>query len=292
MPHLGGHLDLAGVRAGKLVGRGERHIRPEERLDALGRGDGRGPGQAVGVREQQRPLRAHQLGPVEEREALLCLQRDGLDPRLAQGKQGRHHLPTQLDLAAPDQRQRQVGERRQVARGAHAPLRRHDRMDARREEGEEPIHQEGPATGVAQRERVGPQEQHRPDDVPGERRADADGVAHEQVLLELPRIGRRDVRARQVPETGGDPVDDVPGRDEPLHDGPGLLHPDASVDVQAHRHAPAGDRFHVGDGEVRARQDHRVGVDEDPALGAGLPGGREPARSVLGGRTAASWPRA
>ena len=76
--------DLAGVRPGELVGSGEGDVRAEQRLDAHRRGDARGPGQPVGVGEEQRPDRGHQLGAVEEREALLRLERQRLEADLAQ----------------------------------------------------------------------------------------------------------------------------------------------------------------------------------------------------------------
>ena len=47
--------------------------------------------------------------------------------------------PRDLDLAPPDERQREVGERREVAGRADAPLLRHDRMDAEPQEVAEPV---------------------------------------------------------------------------------------------------------------------------------------------------------
>jgi hypothetical protein len=55
---LGGDRDLAGMRPGQLVGRGERDVRPEERLDRHRRRDARRPDEAVGVGQQQRADRA------------------------------------------------------------------------------------------------------------------------------------------------------------------------------------------------------------------------------------------
>ena len=86
---LRGHGDLAGMRPGQLVGGGKGDVRPEQRLDAHRRGHARGARQPVRVREQQRADRAHHLGPVEQREALLGLERQRLETHLAQRDQRR-----------------------------------------------------------------------------------------------------------------------------------------------------------------------------------------------------------
>jgi hypothetical protein len=71
-------LDLAGMRPGELVRRAERDIRAEERLHGDRGHAARGPRQPICVREQQRPERRHQLGAVEQGEALLRLERHRL----------------------------------------------------------------------------------------------------------------------------------------------------------------------------------------------------------------------
>ena len=70
------------MRPGELVGGGVRDVRPEKRLDGLRRRDRGRPREPVRVGQHERADAAHQLGPVEEREALLRLQREGLEPRL------------------------------------------------------------------------------------------------------------------------------------------------------------------------------------------------------------------
>ena len=99
-------------------------------------------------------------------------------------------VPVELDLAATDQRQRQVGQRREVARGADAALLGHDRVDAELEDGEEPVDDQRPAAAVTQRERVGAQQEHRADDLARERRPDAGRVAHQQVVAGARPTGR------------------------------------------------------------------------------------------------------
>ena len=74
---------------------------------------------------------SHHLRAVEERQALLGLEDERLEAVRARAPRQRASAdPSSSDLAAADERQRQVGEGRQVARGAHAALRRHDRVEA------------------------------------------------------------------------------------------------------------------------------------------------------------------
>ena len=83
-----------------------------------------------------------------------------------------------LDLAAPDERQREVRERREVAgraRRSPAPARPGGCPRARKLA--DPVDEQRPAARVPERERVRPQQQHRAHDLARERPADARGVA-------------------------------------------------------------------------------------------------------------------
>ncbi len=185
MAELSGHRDLARVRSGQLVGRGEGDVRPEQRLDAHGGSDRCGPHEPVRVREQERPDRAHQLRAVEQRETLLRSELQWFERDGAEGLGGRHDLARDLDLAAPDERQRQVGQGREVPRRPDAALLGHDRVDAVGQHREEPVDDQRATAAVAKGERVGPQQQHRADHLPRERSPDAGRVAHQQAALEL-----------------------------------------------------------------------------------------------------------
>ena len=107
-----------------------------------------------------------------------------LEPGLAKRDERRHRLPAELDLASTDQRQREVRQRREVARRADGPLRRHHRVDPRPEEVQEPLGNDRARPGEPEREGVRPEQEHRPDDLARQRLADARRVAHEQVLLQ------------------------------------------------------------------------------------------------------------
>ena len=249
------------MRAGELVRRAERDVRAQERLDGHRPDRARRSDEPVGVGQQKRAQRRHQLGPVEEREPLLRAESHRLQPRLPERDERRDVLPAQLHVAAADERQRQVGQRRQVAGCADRPLRRDDRVDPQPEEVQEPVHDRGPAPAMTERERVRPEEQHRPDDLLRQVVPDAHRVADQEVLLEPRSVDRVDRPVGERPEPGRDPVDDGAVGDEPLDDVASLLHPLAGCLVQRGSGTVPRDRLHVGDRQVRAGQDDRVGHD-------------------------------
>ena len=202
MAELGGDRDLARMRPGQLVGGGERDVRPEQRLDATSprRRSPSAPSRSASARSSA-PSARHQLRPVEERQAFLRLEDQRLEAGLAQGDERRHDLPAELDLAAADERQREVGQRREVARTRRRePCAGTTGWMPELEEVEQPVDEQRPAAAVAERERVRPQQEHRPDDLARERRADARRVAHQEVLLEPLGVGRGDRTVARAPK--------------------------------------------------------------------------------------------
>ena len=127
---------------------------------------------------------------------------------------------------------------RQVAGRADAPLLRHDRVDAAPEELQQAVDQQRPATAVAERERVGAEQEHRADDLAREGRPDARRVAHQEVLLEPPGVGRLDDRRGEGAEPGRDAVHDGALGDERFDEVARLLHPLARVAVERDASAP------------------------------------------------------
>ena len=92
-------------------------------------------------------------------------------------------------------------------------------------------------------------------------------MAHQEVLLELPRLARLDECGRQVAEPGRHPVDDRAIGDEGVDDVARLLHPAARRLVELDPDPTASDGLDVSDRKVRARQDDGVGHDaEDSPL--------------------------
>ena len=182
------------------------------------------------------------------------LQDQRLETDLAQGDQGGHDRATELDLAATDERQREMGQRGEVTRGAEAPLLRHDRMNAGLEEGQQAVHEQRPAAAVPEREGIGPEQQHRPNDLAREGGTHACRVAHQEVLLEALGVLGSDRDHGQVAEPGRHAVHDRPGIDQGLDDVASLLHPLSSGGIEHRGGAVAGDRLDGGDRQVRAGQ--------------------------------------
>ncbi len=89
---------------------------------------------------RERECRRH-LSAVDEGKALLRTELQRLQALLRERFGGGPDLTVSADRAEPQNRQRQVGERRQIARGAHRALGRNARMQPRVDESREEPHQ-------------------------------------------------------------------------------------------------------------------------------------------------------
>ena len=159
----------------------------------------------------------HALGAVYEGEPFLGFEHERLQAAATEGGGGRHALAFEAHLAFADHGQREVRERRQVARGTERALLGHDRQQPVPEHVDKALHHLAPHPGVAESEHVGPQGQHRPDLVGRQLVADGDGVGAQEAVLQGPRVLRGEVHVRQAAETGRHPVDDLTrleGRDD------------------------------------------------------------------------------
>jgi hypothetical protein len=190
---------------------------------------------------------------------LLCLERDRLHAGGGERLASRHIPSVHLDPAPTDQREGEMCERREIARGPEAPLFGHDRVDTVRQHLEQPVDEQRPAPAVPQRQRVRAEQEHRAYDLARERRPDPGGVAHQEVLLEPRGLVRFDDRRGQVAEAGGHAIHDLPLGDEGLDDVARFLHPAAGVVIETRWRVAPRDRLHVVDRQVRARQDDGFG---------------------------------
>jgi hypothetical protein len=92
-------------------------------------------------------------------------------------------------------------------------------MDPRVEHVEQALDNLWPATRLAARQRVGAQQQHRPNGLPVMGRADAYRVADQEVVLQAVGIGWVDPLCGELAETGRDAVNRLAGGDQ-LFDSP------------------------------------------------------------------------
>ena len=257
---LRGDRDLARVRPGELVGRRERDVRAEQRLDAHRRRR-RSRCAPAGPR---RPAASAPIAPI------ICVPLRSARPSLASSVERLEAGLAQGDRAparpAPPSSTwpRPISGSARWASGARSP-------DAptlpcsgttgwmpRSRKREQPVDEQRPAAAVAERQGVRAQQEHRPDDLARERRrrrpprgssAGSPGAR--------PASAGSIERRREVAEAGRHAVDDGALGDEGLDDVARLLHPLAGVDVERGRRAVAGDRLDVGDGQVGAGQDDR-----------------------------------
>ena len=169
---------------------------------------------AVSARTQrvvvgQRADAGHELGPVQQGQAFLgAAARAVRGPARASAVGARDRARTvHRRLALADDDQRQVGQRRQVARGAQAAAGRHDRVHGRVEHRDQQLDDLDADAGEPDGQGVGAEHEHGPHDLVGQRIADAGRVATDQVALELGGLIGRDPDVGQVAEAGRDAVD-------------------------------------------------------------------------------------
>ena len=185
------------MRPRKLIGGRKGDVGALQRLDAHRRSHGRGTHEALGAQQDQHADGRHLLGAVEQRQTLFRLELDRFQAAALE-RLGRVNLrAVQLHAAEADERQCQVRQRREIARGAHRTLRRHDGVNPEAQEVEQALDEQRATAAVAVGQRVGAQQQHRANHLARQWRTHANGVADQQVALQQPRIGRqRSARAR------------------------------------------------------------------------------------------------
>ena len=166
--------------------------------------------------------------------------------------------PSWHAVAFADQRQREVGEGRQVAAGPHGALRRDDGVDARVQHRDQEVEGLGPDAAEALGQHVRAQHHEGARLRLVQRLADAGGVAAHQVELELAQLVARDDDVGEVAEAGVDAVDDLAARDRVVD------HAARARDrlARARRETPTGavaarHRLEVVEGEARAVEQER-----------------------------------
>ena len=247
-PQPPGHVRLPRLAAQVVQPRVERHGGALERLERQRDGDDRGVEDAPGLAQGQPAGGGHQVRAVDQGEPLLGGEHDGLEARARQRRRAGHPLAGELGLALADQHEREVRERREVARGADRPAARDHRDDAALQQPEQQLDQLHADARVPPPQRRREQQHHAAHDLGLERRARPDGVRAQQVDLQLGRVGGVDPHGRELAEAGGDAVDHAARRHRLLdHRAPGG-DPLAVGGLQRRGRAAAGDGLQLGEG--------------------------------------------
>ena len=186
----GGHEFLAGLDLAR-VGADEVRQR-QERFDAavIGvqghRGDAVRPGgEPHALEEGIDGVGAHELGAVQQRQAFLGLERDGLPALFGPYLRGGADLALIQNFAQADEREAQVGEGSEVAGSAEGTLLVHDRKDVLVEHVDEPLHRDELRARMAVGQALGLEEEHQLHNLGPDGLAGAAGVGHHQVVLKL-----------------------------------------------------------------------------------------------------------
>jgi hypothetical protein len=154
-------------------------------------------------------------------------------------------LVAAMQFALADEREREVGERREVATGTDRSLLRHRRPEIRVEHRAEQIRDLGARPGEAFRNDVRSQQHHRPHFAFREERANTRGVAAHEIHLERGEFVGRNRVFGKFTEACGHAVDDFVARHDSVDDGAAAIHPLDRRLGHRHRHPMLGDGAHI-----------------------------------------------
>ena len=143
----------------------------------------------------------------------------GARPAARSASEAGRRLPVPVHLPFPDEREREVRERREISRGADRALLGNDGVNSLREAREEKLQRLPADAGKPFREAVRAQQHDRPNGGRGKRRARAGRVAPHEVELERSELLPRDDDVGELPEPRRDAVDDPVLGDRAVDDG-------------------------------------------------------------------------
>ena len=151
---------------------------------------------------------AHELCAVEKGEPFFALEGDGLPTFLGIDFLYVAATTFVVDVAqAEDGGEHEVGEWAEVAAGAEASLLIDDGEDVVVEAVDKPLCGDELDAAVAEGEVLDFEEEHEFDDFQGDFVADATGVAHDEVFLQLAELFAADGDIAEGAESGGDAID-------------------------------------------------------------------------------------
>ncbi len=206
--HVRGGGTLPRVRTDGVQLGLEHLLRTEQRLQGEGGGDVGGGVELAEVGEGHDQHAEHAVGAVEEGEALLLAEHDGLDAGFGeQFAGGADGAVRALGVALAHEGERAVGQRREVAGAAQGAVLVDDGGDPGVEHVGHGLRDGGAYAGVAGGDGLEAEEHQRADDLPLDARAHAGGVRADDVALELGTQLGADVPGGERTEPGGHPVD-------------------------------------------------------------------------------------
>ena len=183
----GGRALLPRMRSGVMDAGVERIRRAADRFETHGGGRVGSAPQRPGIRDEQRRQARLRLRAVHERQPLFGLERDRV---------------RDAHVALTDHREREVRERREIARRTDAALRGHGRMDPPVQHLNEQLGEHRPHAARAAHQHVGSQQHHRAYGVLCQGLADTGRMAPNEIELQLATLLGRDAHVREFPETG------------------------------------------------------------------------------------------
>ena len=220
-----------------------------KRFNGERRRDVRGLGKVLGGHQRHYAHGAHRGRAVVQGESLLRPELHRLEPRRLERFGSEHDAPLITHFSEPQQREREVRERAEIAAGAHRPLRRDNRGNSQVQKCDELMQRREADTRKPPDETVDPQQHHGPRDLLGERLADAAGMALQEILLQQATILAGDVHRGEVAEARGDAVDNVVGVLPGFNGGGRLLHLPGGLFVQFDSPPVARDAEHILEGK-------------------------------------------
>ena len=164
--------------------------------------------ETLGFKDAPYSVAAHELGAVEEGEALFALQLDGLPAESGVDLLDVAATAFPIDVAkAEDGREHEVGQGAEVAAGTEAALLVDNGKDVVVVAVDETLDGLELGTAVAKAEILGFEQEHEADNFGGDFVAYAASVAHDEVLLQLAELLFADGDVAEGAEAGGDTVD-------------------------------------------------------------------------------------
>ena len=218
-----GHVDLARLATQRMDARVERAVAAAGGVHRQRAHHQRGFQHRLKAQQRMQRQRGAGLRAVDQRQPFLGPQHQRGDAGGGQRLGSRLALAIHPHLAFAEQGQRHVGQRRQIARGAHRALAGHVRAQAGVVHRHQGVDHHRAHTRIATRQAGRLQRQHQADDRRGQRRPHAHAVRADQVELQRGQVNCADAGGGQLAEARVDAVDRglAFGR-APHHGGTGL----------------------------------------------------------------------